>query len=65
MEVLSISEAREGLAELVNRVAYRGERVVLRRHGKPVAALVSADDLERLAALERQKSPRRPRRRST
>ena len=64
MEHLSISEARESLAEIVNRVVYGGERVVLRRHGKPVAALVSADDLERLAALEKQQAGRRPRRRS-
>lgn len=64
MEDLSISEARESLAEIVNRVVYRGERVMLRRHGKPVAALVSADDLERLAALEKQQLGRRRRRRS-
>ena len=63
MADLSISEARDSLAEIVNRVAYQGERVVLRRHGKAVAALVSAADLERLAALENQKLPRRSRRR--
>jgi len=59
MEDLSISEARDSLAEIVNRVAYRGERVILRRHGKPVAALVSATDLERLSALEKPKRARR------
>lgn len=64
MEDLSISEARESLAEIVNRVVYQGERVVLRRHGKPVAALVSADDLERLAALDKEQPARRPRGRS-
>jgi prevent-host-death family protein len=60
---LSISEARDTLAEIVNRVAYQGERVVLHRHGKPVAVLVPAADLERLSALETQKPPRRIRRR--
>lgn len=65
MEDLSISEARESLAEIVNRVVYRGARVMLRRHGKPVAALVSADDLVRLAALEKRQPARRPRRRRT
>lgn len=52
MADLSISEARDSLAEIVNRVAYQGERVLLSRHGKTVAALVPAADLERLAALE-------------
>jgi prevent-host-death family protein len=50
--MMSISEARKQLAELVNRAAYRRERIVLGRRGKKVAAIVSADDLELLEALE-------------
>lgn len=46
------SIARDSFADTVNRVAYRGERIVLERHGKPVAALVSLDDLELLGRLE-------------
>ena len=49
---MSISEARRQLAELVNRAAYRRERIALGRRGKKVAAIVSADDLELLEALE-------------
>lgn len=45
---VSASEAKAQLAELVLGVAYRGDRVVIERRGKPVAALVSMDDLERL-----------------
>lgn len=63
MTDLSISEVRDSLAEIVNRVAYQGERVVLHRHGKAVAALVPAADLERLAALENPKPTRKSRRR--
>jgi prevent-host-death family protein len=47
-----ISEARGEFSELVNRAAYRHERVLLTRHGKPVAAIISADDLALLEALE-------------
>jgi prevent-host-death family protein len=50
--MMSISEARKQLAELVNRAAYRRERIALGRRGKKVAAIVSADDLELLEALE-------------
>ena len=43
-----VTQARAELAELINRVVYGGERVVVTRHGKPLVALVSADDLRRL-----------------
>ncbi|HEY2795586.1 MAG TPA: type II toxin-antitoxin system Phd/YefM family antitoxin [Micromonosporaceae bacterium] len=50
-EEISVTEARAELAELVNRVSYGGSRVVLTRHGKPLAAIVSAADLELLERL--------------
>jgi prevent-host-death family protein len=46
-----VTEARKDLAELVNQVAYRGERIVLTRHGKAMAAIVSAEELELLDRL--------------
>ncbi|GGT25663.1 antitoxin [Streptomyces kurssanovii] len=48
---IPVTQARAELADLINRVVYGGERVVVTRHGKPLVALVSAADLER---LERQ-----------
>lgn len=42
---IPVTQARAELAELVNRVAYSGERMILTRHGRPLAALVSAEDL--------------------
>ncbi len=52
MHTLSIVELRNNLADTVNRVAYGGERLVFARHGKPVAVLVSPDDLAVLEAAE-------------
>jgi prevent-host-death family protein len=46
-----VTQARAELAELVSRVGYTGERILLTRHGKPLAALVPVEDLE---ALERR-----------
>jgi prevent-host-death family protein len=43
-----VTQARAELAELINRVVYGGERVVVTRHGKPLVALVSAADLRQL-----------------
>lgn len=51
---VSISEIRDKLAEALNRVAYAGERIVLERRGKGVAALVSMEDLQLLEELEIQ-----------
>lgn len=45
------AEARRNLAELLNRVAYGKERVVVTRHGKEIAALVPVDDLDLLERI--------------
>lgn len=47
---MSVSEARQSFADLVNRVAYRKERVLVTRHGRPIAAIVP---MEQVAFLER------------
>ena len=49
---IPVSEAsRRGIAGLI-KDAEAGEDVVLARHGRPVAAVVSARQLDRLRALE-------------
>lgn len=50
---VSIGQVKRDISDLVNRVAYRGERIVLTSRGKPKAALVSIEDYER---LEREQS---------
>ena len=52
MPRIPASEARLQFADVVNKVAFGGERVVLHRHGKDVAAIVPVDDLRLLEALE-------------
>jgi prevent-host-death family protein len=49
-----VTDARAQLSELVGRVAFAGERVPLSRHGRVRAAIVSADDLAMLEALDEQ-----------
>jgi len=41
-EQLSVSEVRKNFADLVNRVVYGGERIVITRHGKAIAEIVAA-----------------------
>ena len=49
---LNIVEARANLSDALNRVAYGGERIILKRNGKKVAAIVSMDELTALERLE-------------
>ena len=52
MTTIPISEAREHLADLGNRVFLRGERLVIERRGKNLFALVPVEDVELLERLE-------------
>ena len=52
MNRIPASKARERLADILNDVAGRGDRVILHRHGKDVAAVISVDDLALLESLE-------------
>ena len=49
---MNMVDVRDNLAEVINRVAYAGERVILRRHSKNVVAIVSMEDFQLLEALE-------------
>lgn len=43
---VSIGQVKRDISDLVNRVAYGGERIVLTSRGRPKAALVSIGDYE-------------------
>ena len=45
---VGIGTVKRDISELVNRVAYGGERIVLTSRGRPKAAIVSLQDYEQL-----------------
>ncbi len=49
---IPVSEFKNEISETLNRVVYAGERVLLQRHGKDVAALVSIKELKILEEIE-------------
>lgn len=53
-ERASVAQAKNAFFSLINKVAYGKTRVVLESRGKPKAALISAEDLEKLEQLERE-----------
>jgi len=57
MEV-SIGKVKRDISELVNRVNYQGERVVLTSRGRPKAVLISLSDYQKLLQAEQGLSTR-------
>lgn len=48
MSVVPVGDARDHFSELIGEVERTHERVTVTRHGKPVAVVLSPDDLESL-----------------
>ena len=51
---LEAGARRKGLSEAISWVASSGDRIVIQQRGKPMAALVSLNDLRMLETLEDQ-----------
>ncbi len=47
---VSIGQVKRDISDLVNRVAYRHDRIILTSRGKPKAVLISIEEYERLKA---------------
>lgn len=57
-QTMKASQARQEWSQVLNQV-FRGEkRVLVEKSGIPVAAIVSAEDLERLKQFEAQRAQR-------
>ncbi len=52
METMNVVEARRNFSEVMARVSYVGQRVVIERKGRPMMAQISIADLRRLEALD-------------
>ncbi len=52
MNMISTTEARAHFSELLNKVAFGKIRIQLERQGKPLAAIISLEDLYLLEKLE-------------
>ncbi len=58
LRYVNASEAREEFSEIINRVAYAHERVVIRRRGKELAAMIPIEDLRLLERLIEEEEDR-------
>ena len=53
---VSIGQVKRDISELVNRVAYGHEQIILTSRGRPKAALISIEDFDRLNRLLTEKN---------
>ena len=52
MKSIEASRLRSEFSDALNTVAYSGQRIAIKRHGKRVAVLVPVEDLAILEAIE-------------
>jgi prevent-host-death family protein len=52
MITVTVSKARETLSDLLGRVQHGREDVTIKRHGKPVAVMISVEAMAYYEALE-------------
>ena len=45
---VSVAEAKSNFSEYISRVAFANEKLIITKRGKPVAGLVSLEDIKRL-----------------
>ncbi|MGE4595151.1 MAG: type II toxin-antitoxin system Phd/YefM family antitoxin [Gammaproteobacteria bacterium] len=49
---ISTADARKNFSDIVNKVSYGSEQIILTRRGQEVAAIVSTDSLKLLQKIE-------------
>lgn len=52
MSAIAVSQAKNEMKDLVNKVAYAKERICITSYGKPVAYMMPIEDVEALEAYE-------------
>jgi len=54
--ITGTADVKARLSEFISRVRHGGERIIISRRGKPVAALISMEDLHRLENIKREEN---------
>ncbi len=51
---MSVKEARQQLPSLIQEAYYRGDRVIIARHGRPMAVIMPIEEYERWKARRQE-----------
>lgn len=52
MEKITTTKARDSFADIISKIAFGKERIILTRNGREIAAIISVEDLENLEEFE-------------
>lgn len=52
MARVGVTKLRSEIADILSRVQYKGEQIIVERNGKPAAALIPIEELEFFERLE-------------
>jgi len=52
---ISVAEAKSHFSEYISKVAYADKRIIITKRGKPIAALVSVEEIKKLKSSEESK----------
>ena len=55
MQMVSIAKIKSHLSEFLTRSAFNNEKFIISRRNKPIAALVSLDDLRKIEQFDERK----------
>jgi prevent-host-death family protein len=57
-QVMDVSEAQDQFSQVIDQVSRKETRVIVEKSGVPVAAIISADDLEQMRRMEAEREER-------
>lgn len=49
--IMGVGEAKKRFSQLMSQVVYDGQRFIIQRRGKPMVALVKAEDIARMEEI--------------
>ncbi|MBA7674372.1 hypothetical protein ES703_82586 [subsurface metagenome] len=52
---ISVAEAKSHFSEYISKVAYADKRIIITKRGKPIAALVSVEEIKKLKSSKEVK----------
>lgn len=52
---ISVAEAKSHFSEYISKVAYANKRIIITKRGKPIAALVSVEEIKKLKSSKEVK----------
>lgn len=52
METINVVEAKKNFSDLMSRVAYGGQQLIIERHNKPMMVWISVEEYQRLQGAE-------------